>query len=65
MARGGKRPGAGRPTGSDRVGIYVRLPGWLVEWLREQPESQAELIEQALTEQHELNPPTDSRDKLK
>lgn len=58
MSRGGKRSGAGRPTGSDRVAISVRLPGWLVVWLRTRSESQAALIEQALTQQHDLNPPT-------
>lgn len=49
----------GRPATSNRVAISVRLPAWLVEWLREQPESQAALIEAALTKQHRLNPPTD------
>lgn len=51
-----KRPG--RPAGSDRVMISVRLPIWLVEWLRAQPESQAALIEAALRAQHDLAPPT-------
>lgn len=59
MSRGGKRAGAGRPTGSDRVMISLRLPAWLVEWLRARPESQAALIEQALAERHGLTaPPT-------
>lgn len=63
MARGGPRtagPGKtlGRPATSDRVAISVRLPAWLVEWLREQPESQAALIEAALAAQHDLTPPT-------
>lgn len=57
VTRGGRRPGAGRPAGSDRVMISVRLPGWLVEWLRAQPESQAALIEEALRQGHKLTPP--------
>lgn len=48
----------GRPAGSDRVMISVRLPIWLVEWLRAQPESQAALIEAALRERHRIGPPT-------
>lgn len=47
---------AGRPAGSDRVMISVRLPIWLVEWLRAQPESQAALIEAALRERHRIGP---------
>lgn len=63
MPRGGPRtagPGKsiGRPATSDRVMISVRLPTWLVEWMRAQPESQAALIEAALVEQHGLTPPT-------
>jgi len=49
--RGGKRKGAGRPLGSDnKERITIRLPVWLKVWLKEQPESQAVLIERALTD---------------
>lgn len=48
MTRGGKRLGAGRPESSTRIPISVRLPAWLVEWLREEPGSQAAIIEEAL-----------------
>lgn len=53
MARGGKRDGAGRPS-EGRVMVSVRLPIWLVEWLRSQDASQAALIEDALVRQHRL-----------
>ena len=56
MARGGPRPGAGRPS-TGTVMVSVRLPLWLVEWLRAQDESQAALIIEALTRQHGLRPP--------
>ena len=51
--------GPGRPAGSDRVMISVRLPIWLVEWLREQDEPAAQLIEDALRRRHKLKPPDD------
>lgn len=62
MTRGGPRtagPGKtiGRPATSNRIAISVRLPAWLVEWLRAQPESQAALIEAALVAKHRLTPP--------
>lgn len=47
--RGGRRKGAGRPLGIDnKERVTIRLPVWLKSWLREQPESQAVLIEKAL-----------------
>lgn len=49
--RGGRRKGAGRPLGIDnKERVTVRLPVWLKMWLKERPESQAVLIEKALTE---------------
>jgi len=49
--KGGKRKGAGRPKlppGVRKIPINVRLPRELVEWLREQPKSQSQLITEAL-----------------
>ena len=44
----------GRPPprpGMRRIGVPVRLPEWLVDWLAEQPGTPAELIEAALLAQ--------------
>jgi len=52
--RGGKRPGAGRPKGTAiprekrRKPFGVRLPLWLIEWVRSQDTPSARLIERAL-----------------
>ena len=56
MSRGGARPGAGRPS-TGTVMVSVRLPKWLVDWLRAQPESQAGLIVDALRRRYKLKPP--------
>jgi len=37
-----------------RIGVPVRLPEWLVDWLAEQPGTPAELIEAALLARHKL-----------
>ena len=39
--------------------VCIRLPLWLIEWLREQPQSQAVLIEDALVAAHGIEPPQD------
>lgn len=57
---GGERPGAGRkpaPPELKKIPVGVKLPRWLVEWMRGQPESQAVLIEDALKRRHKLKPP--------
>jgi hypothetical protein len=52
--RGGKKPGAGRPKGSSyppekrRKPFGVRLPLWLIEWIRSQPEPSGRMIERAV-----------------
>ena len=57
----GENPrGAGRkpaPPELKKIPVGVKLPRWLVEWMREQPESQAVLIEEALKKRHKLKPP--------
>jgi hypothetical protein len=60
MSLGGKREGAGRPPINPqlvKVPLGTRLPTWLVEWMREQDAPIAQLIEEALCEQHKLKPP--------
>jgi hypothetical protein len=54
---GGARPGAGRKKiepGRKKIPVSYKLPAWLVEWLRLQPESQASLIEKALVRQYRI-----------
>jgi len=54
--RGGKRKGAGRkPTPEDqkRERITVRLPNWLIKWLKKYKD-QGKTIEEALTEKHKI-----------
>jgi hypothetical protein len=36
------------PPGMRRVNVPLRLPEWLVQWMAEQPETPAALIEAAL-----------------
>jgi hypothetical protein len=59
--QGGPREGAGRPAGPPdlvKVPVGYRLPRWLVDWMREQPQTQAELIEHALIKTYKLKPPS-------
>lgn len=52
--------GAGRkpsPLELKKIPVGVKLPRWLVEWMRARPESQAVLIEDALKRRHKLKPP--------
>jgi len=61
--RGGKRKGAGRhitPPNLKKNMVSVKLPQWLIVWTKDQPESRAVLIENALKEVHNLKtPPAD------
>lgn len=60
MSQGGKRDGAGRPHVAPqmlKVPVGYKLPRWLVDWLREQDEPAAQLIEDALRRRHKLKPP--------
>ena len=46
---------AGRPKKEDKkIPIGVRIPPWLNEWMKRQPESKAELIETALSEYYQI-----------
>lgn len=56
----GETRGAGRPPapeGTKAVAVTVRLPPWLVEWLRAQDGSQAQIIADALIRRHRLKAP--------
>ena len=55
--KGGRPPA---PPGLRRVNVPVRLPAWLVQWLAEQPETPAYLIEAALLMVHRLKPPREA-----
>ena len=54
MRGGGPRPGAGRPKGSTipedqkRQRFQIRLPQYVIKWLRSEPESAGRLVERAL-----------------
>lgn len=59
---GGKRPGAGRPPAPKELKkrmVSIRLPGWLINWMDEQPDTnRALLIESALKKTHGIDPPS-------
>lgn len=60
MKHGGARKGAGRPPIDPRmvkISVGYKLPRWLVEWIRQQDEPAALLIEAALKMRHKLKPP--------
>lgn len=44
-----------------KIPVGYKLPRWLVEWIREQPESAAVLIEEALKACYGIEPPTEKR----
>ncbi len=57
---GGAREGAGRkpaPPMLKKEPISLKLPRWLIEWMDDQPESRAVLIEEAMKRRHKLKPP--------
>lgn len=56
--KGGRPPA---PPALRRVNVPVRLPRWLVEWMAQQPETPAALIEAALLKAHKLRPPNPQR----
>ena len=62
--RGGYRKGGGRPKGSikppnlKRINLNdFRLPQWIVDWLKAQPESGGRLMEEAIVNYYKLNQP--------
>ena len=68
--RGGVRPNAGRPKGirkpiksesERRQTIGVRLPSWMVQWLKKHDEPAGRVIEEALMKQYKLKQPDGKR----
>ena len=65
--RGGARQGAGRPKGAKtknpmdsrfkRNRLGVRLPMWVIDWIRGQNESSGRLVEKALVHYFKLKKP--------
>ena len=55
VKRKGGRPLA--PPALRRVNVPARLPAWLAEWMAEQEQTPAALIEAALLKAHKLRPP--------
>lgn len=59
--RGGARAGAGRRPSHPvlkKVAVSVKLPRWLIDWLDQQAESRAVLIEDALRAKYNIEPPS-------
>lgn len=48
-----------KPVELKKVPCAFKLPQWLLDWLRDQPQSQAVLIENALCKTYKLKPPTE------
>ena len=58
MTRGGKRPSSGaprKPYHLKKVPVNVKLPRWLIAWMRTQPGSRAMQIEDAIREMHNIS----------
>jgi hypothetical protein len=53
-SKGGRPPA---PPALRRVNVPVRLPAWLVEWMAQQSDTPAALIQAALLKAHKLTPP--------
>lgn len=56
--RGGKRKGSGRKTVSDslkRNPLHsFRIQQWIIDWLKQQPESGGQLIEKAVISHYNI-----------
>lgn len=60
MTASGNPMGAGRkpsPPNLKKIPLGLKLPRWLIEWLRAHPRSNAILIEDALKSQYGLKSP--------
>lgn len=58
--RGGKRKGSGRPKVPyqlKKVPINIKLPRWLLAYIKSKPESRAVQIENAICKAHKIRPP--------
>ena len=68
--RGGARPNAGRPKGihkpiksatQRRHTVGVRLPAWMVDWLKSHDRPAGRIIEEALIATYKLKEPKERR----
>lgn len=48
-----------KPPALVKVPVGLKLPRWLLDWMRQQDQSMAVLIEDALCKWHKLKPPND------
>lgn len=48
-----------KPPDLVKVPVGLKLPRWLLAWLREQDKSMAVVIEEALRDKHGIKPPDD------
>lgn len=65
--KGGKRKGAGRPAmekGEKKKGVFIALPPWLIEWMDNQPESRALLIEKSIKKVYQVENPKTEKEEL-
>ena len=46
-----------KPPALVKVPVGLKLPRWLLDWMRQQDQSMAVLIEDALCKRHKLKPP--------
>lgn len=46
-----------KPTALVKVPVGLKLPRWLLDWMRQQDKSMAVLIEDAIREKHGIEPP--------
>jgi len=46
-----------KPPALVKVPVGLKLPRWLIDWMRTQDQSMAVLIEDALCKRHKLKPP--------
>ena len=50
-----------KPPDLVKVPLGLKLPRWLLTWLRAQDESMAVVIEEALRDKYDIKPPEDDR----
>lgn len=55
MAAGAPR----KPPALVKMPVGLKLPRWLLDWMRQQDQSMAVLIEEALCKRHKLKPPNE------
>lgn len=51
-----------KPPALVKVPVGLKLPRWLLDWMRQQDKSMAVLVEEALREKHGIEPPNDQHE---